>query len=86
LANRGKRKRRSYSTAFKRWVVAGTMEPGASVSEIARRHGLNANMVFLWRGDPGLSPRTRTETWLNSLISTNNLTEGVPNEECWVVW
>ncbi|RYH06694.1 hypothetical protein EU800_22910 [Tropicimonas sp. IMCC6043] len=28
------------------------MEPGASVAEVARQHGLNAYMVFQWRGDP----------------------------------
>jgi transposase len=26
-----------------------TMEPGASVAEIARAHGVNANQVFKWR-------------------------------------
>ncbi|AXC15590.1 putative transposition-related protein [Acidisarcina polymorpha] len=26
-----------------------TMEPGASVAEVARAHGLNANQVFKWR-------------------------------------
>ena len=56
MANRGKRKRRSYSTAFKRRVVAETLEPGASVSDVARRHGLNANRIFLWRGDPRFGP------------------------------
>src|SRR6056300_415741 len=56
LANRGKRKRRSYSMAFKRRVVAETMEPGASVSEVGRRHGLNANRIYLWRGDPRFGP------------------------------
>ena len=56
LAQRGKRKRRSYSKAFKRRVVAETLEPGASVAAVARRHGLNANMVFLWRGDPRFGP------------------------------
>jgi transposase len=25
------------------------MEPGASVAEIARKHGVNANQVFKWR-------------------------------------
>jgi len=54
--DRGKRKRRSYSKAFKRRVVAETLEPGASVAEVARRHGLNSNMVFLWRGDPRFGP------------------------------
>jgi transposase len=56
LTDRGKRRRRSYSKAFKRRVVAETLEPGASVAEVARRHGLNANMVFMWRGDPRFGP------------------------------
>jgi transposase len=37
-------------------VVAETLEPDASVAAVARRHGLNANMVFLWRGDPRFGP------------------------------
>ncbi len=56
MADRGKRKRRSYSKAFKRRVVAESLEPGASVAAVARQHGLNANMVFLWRGDPRFGP------------------------------
>jgi len=36
--------------------VAETLEPGASVAAVARRHGLNANMVFLWRRDPRFGP------------------------------
>jgi len=56
VAERVRRKRRSYSKAFKRRVVAETLEPGASVAAVARRHGLNANMVFLWRGDPRFGP------------------------------
>ena len=50
------RRRRSYSKAFKRRVVSETLEPGASVSAIAQHHGLNANMVFLWRRDPRFGP------------------------------
>ena len=56
MLDRGKRRRRSYAKAFKRRVVAETLEPDASVAEVARRHGLNANMVFLWRGDPRFGP------------------------------
>ena len=51
-----KRRRRSYSKAFKRRVVRETFEPGASVAGVARSHGLNANMVFLWRRDPRFGP------------------------------
>ena len=56
MADLGKRKRRSYAKAFKRRVVAETLEPGASVAAVARQHGLNTNMVFLWRGDPRFGP------------------------------
>jgi transposase len=45
----GRRVRRWRSVSEKRQVVQLTMEPGASVAEIARVHGLNANQVFKWR-------------------------------------
>ena len=56
MADHRSGKRRSYSTAFKRRVVAETLEPGVSVASVARRHGLNANMVFAWRRDPRFGP------------------------------
>jgi transposase len=56
LADHRRGKRRSYSKAFKRRVVAETLSPGASVASVARHHGLNANMVFLWRRDPRFGP------------------------------
>ena len=43
------RKRRSFAREFKRQVVEETLVPGASVSGVALRHGLNNNMVFKWR-------------------------------------
>jgi len=46
------RKRREYSPAFKRRLVAQSLEPGASVSQVAQRHGLNTNLLFTWRRDP----------------------------------
>lgn len=42
-------KRRRWPDAVKRKLVAATLEPGASVSIVARRHDLNANMLFKWR-------------------------------------
>ena len=42
------RKRRS--VAEKRLIVEQTLELGASVARVARAHGLNANVVFHWRG------------------------------------
>src|SRR5438270_8099911 len=45
----GPTKRRQYSEAVKRQIVAETRAPGASVSVVARRHDVNANQVFKWR-------------------------------------
>jgi transposase len=45
----GSVKRRQRSEAFKRQIVAETLEPGSSVSIVARRHDVNANQVFKWR-------------------------------------
>jgi transposase len=45
-ARRGRRRR---PASEKLQIVRLTMEPGASVAEIARAHGVNANQVFKWR-------------------------------------
>lgn len=45
------RVRRSYSDAFKREIVTETHEPGVSIAAVARRHGINANVVFGWLRD-----------------------------------
>ncbi len=45
------RRRRSHSAAFKRQVVEEASVAGVSVASVARRHGLNANMVHMWRRD-----------------------------------
>ena len=41
--------RRRWSEAEKRWIVAESYQPGASVSVVARRHDLNTNQLFTWR-------------------------------------
>src|ERR1700692_3111695 len=43
-----RRRRRLWSDDEKRQIVAETLAPGASVSIVARRHDLNANMLFTW--------------------------------------
>jgi transposase len=42
-------KRRQYSEALKRQMLAETQVPGASVSIVARRHDVNSNQLFRWR-------------------------------------
>ena len=48
-AGAGRRGRRRRSVSEKLEIVQLTMAPGASVAEIARAHGVNANQVFKWR-------------------------------------
>ena len=49
----GKRRRRQSSEEEKRRIVAATLARGASVSVVARRHDLNANLLFTWRREMG---------------------------------
>jgi transposase len=48
--------RREWPEALKRQMVAETLEPGASVSIVARRHDVNTNQLFKWRRE--LLPKT----------------------------
>ena len=41
--------RRRYSLAEKRAIVEETQARGASVPEVAQRHGINHNLIFGWR-------------------------------------
>jgi len=42
-------RRRRWSEEDKRRIVAETFEPDASVSSVAKRHGLHPGQVFGWR-------------------------------------
>ena len=45
----GVARRRRFTTEQKLSVVAETMQPGMSISYVARRHGLSPSLVFRWR-------------------------------------
>jgi transposase len=51
-----KRRRRIREDDEKRRIVAQTRVPGVSVSQVARRYDVNANMVFKWLRDPRFMP------------------------------
>ena len=48
------RKRRSWTRDEKRRIVEESLEQGASIAEVARRHELNANLLFTWRRNMGV--------------------------------
>lgn len=48
------RRRRSWSLDEKRRIFDESLEDGASIAEVARRHDLNTNQLFTWRRQFGL--------------------------------
>ncbi len=51
-----RRQRRFWDDDEKRRIVAQTQVPGVSVSQVARRYDVNANLVFKWLRDPRFCP------------------------------
>ena len=51
----GRRRRQLWSIDRKRQIVSESLEPGASVADVARRHGVNANLLFTWRRQQGVA-------------------------------
>ena len=49
IAVEGPAKRRHRSKQERRQIAEESLQPGASVAVLARRHGVNANQVFHWR-------------------------------------
>lgn len=47
--SRDRKNQHRRSKQERRQIVEETFEPGASVSRVARAHGVNANQVFAWR-------------------------------------
>src|SRR5205814_9319930 len=45
----GVARRRRFSTDLKLAVVTETMQPGMTISYVARRHGLSPSLIFRWR-------------------------------------
>ena len=85
VADAAPRVRRRRLAAEKLKIVRLTMEPGASVAEIAREHGVNAHQVFKWRrlfergqlidGPPSLRKPHR---WFESDASALEPRRGMP--------
>ena len=60
----GGERRRRWSSDEKTRIVEETLVPGAKISEVARRNGISASLVFTWRRQartgeslPAIAPR-----------------------------
>ncbi|HSO23266.1 MAG TPA: transposase [Chondromyces sp.] len=65
MAKRG-RKRRIWADDEKRMICRQAQLPGISVSQVARRYDVNANLVFTWLRDARFAPE-RTEPPIEAL-------------------
>jgi Transposase and inactivated derivatives len=50
-------RRRRWSTAEKQQLVSASLEPGASVSAVAREAGIHPGQLYGWRRQLGVRPR-----------------------------
>ena len=56
-----RRKRRFWTDDEKQKICAQTRVAGVSVSQVARRYDVNANLVFTWLRDPRFAPEESAE-------------------------
>lgn len=54
--SKNRRVRRLWADEEKIRIVAQTRVPGVSVSQVARRYDVNANLIFKWLRDPRFNP------------------------------
>ena len=73
-------RRQLWSIDRKRQIIAETFEPGSSVAAVARRHGVNANLLFTWRRQQGAAKLadSREGPQLLPLTITAEPVSGVP--------
>ena len=50
----GRQRRRSWSAREKAEIVSQSAEPGANISEEARRWGVNKTLLYAWRREAGV--------------------------------
>ena len=67
----GKVRRRQWSEEERRRLVAESFEPGASVSVVARRHDVNANLLFTWRRRYGSGEASGSATFVPAVIAND---------------
>jgi transposase len=57
----GTRRRRRWSSRDKATILAESLAPGANLSKVARRHGVNRGLLFTWRRQASLTDRVVSE-------------------------
>ena len=71
--------RRSFSEADKRRIVDEAGQPGASLSEVARRYGIAARVLFRWKQE--LKPTAAPMFVTVHIADTHAPSDAAPSEE-----
>lgn len=80
--------RRTFSNEFKLQMVRLASQPGASVAQIAREHGINDNVIFkwlrLWQNEGRISrrlPATIAPSPSPGLLAVEVMSDPIPSDE-----
>lgn len=73
--------RRQHDRTFKEELVRQSLQPGASVSAIALRAGINANMLFTWRRKHLRTPASPTAAAPAQLVPVHVVEEDVASAQ-----
>jgi len=84
MSDKPRRTRRRWSHEEKRRIVAQTLVPGSSVSQVARRYDVNATMVFKWIRDPRFNIGCNEPDFLPVEVSSGTLplVRSRPDDRC----
>jgi len=84
MSDKPRRSRRRWSVEEKRQIVSQTLVPGSSVSGVARRYDVNANMVFKWIRDPRFNVGRDEPDFLPVEVSSGTLplVRSRPDDRC----
>jgi len=74
------RKRRSWTRDEKRRIVEESLQEGASIAEVARRHEVNANLLFTWRRKIGVESSEQNN--LMAILPVTIASEPAPEGCC----
>jgi len=78
--NGEKRRNKRWPEEVKREIVAATLQPGASVSVVARQYDVNANQLFAWRRRLLAEAKLATPALLPVTITPEPETKAAPAE------
>jgi transposase-like protein len=71
--------RRRFSEGDKRHIVEEAVQPGASLSEVARRYGIAARVLFRWKQE--LMPTAAPIFVRVHIADASALSDGAPSDE-----